>query len=210
MLLLFFDNCPSPGGLGEPNRLPGALPEPLAKGLFTRKRDSEALGGVTWPFVTASFCSRCHPTACRPLGKPKVDLGGLQAPKSMIFECVFWLLPFARSAERFGCFRSCVLLLRQLRPVLKGVLRTTASTPGAPWQDRGLKIDRRLNASSGQLTQELLNPSPSLSEFACSSFSIPCFLLQQLRTVPQGVLRKTSLHSRRALAGPGPQNSSQT
>ena len=56
------------------------------------------------------------------------------------------------------------------------------------------------------LTQELANPSPSLSELACSSFSVLCLLLQQLRPVLKGVLRMTALRSRRALAGQGPQN----
>ena len=106
LLLLFFDNCPSPGGLGERNRLPGAGPEPPAKVALpaggTRK-PLEASRGCSWSRVFADFVTKPLPDASGvALGSLGVDFGELAAPKMMIFERLFWFFPRALFAARFG------------------------------------------------------------------------------------------------------------
>ena len=107
--MLFFDNCPSPGGLGEQNRLPGAYSEPLAKVSLpaggTRKA-LQASRGCSWPRIVADFVTQPLPDASGvALGSLGVDFGELAAPKMMIFERLFWFFPRALFAARFGFLR---------------------------------------------------------------------------------------------------------
>ena len=84
--MLFFDNCPSPGGLGEQNRLLGALSEPPAKVALpaggTRK-PLEASRGCSWSRIFAEFANQPLPHAYGvALGSLGVDFGELSAPKN--------------------------------------------------------------------------------------------------------------------------------
>ena len=107
--MLFFDNCPPPGGLGEQNRLPGALSEPPAKVSLPAGgtwKPLEASRGCSWSRVFADFVTQPLPDASGvALGSLGVDFGELQAPNMMIWGCFFWFLPRALFAARFDCFR---------------------------------------------------------------------------------------------------------
>ena len=107
--MLFFDNCPSPGGLGEQNRLLGALSEPPAKVSLPAGgtwKPLEASWGCSWSRIFADFVTQPLPDASGvALGSLGVDFGELAAPKMMIFERLFWFFPRALFAARFGFLR---------------------------------------------------------------------------------------------------------
>ena len=103
--MLFFDSCPSPGGLGEQNRLLGA---PRESGISPQegRKPLEASRGRSWLGAFADFVTQPLLDASGvALGSLGVDFEELQAPNMMIWGCFFWFLPRALFAARFDCFR---------------------------------------------------------------------------------------------------------
>ena len=103
--MLFFDNCSSPGGLGERNRLLGA---PRESGISPQegRKPLEASRGRSWLGAFADFVTQPLLDASGvALGSPGGDFGELEAPKTKMFECFVWFLPRALFAACFGCFR---------------------------------------------------------------------------------------------------------